>query len=352
MDRADVRVFFRVDGNEEIGSGHFVRCRLLARALREAGALSSFVTSTPECMLVHELYDEGFDVLQVSKELASSSEALVGLLGHPDGTLVVVDDNREGFYTREFFESLRRHGFKVMLISFKPEFYDVVDVYLNQNLLALEYSFPTARDAHLLLGPHYAVMDSDFARLRSEDHKAPEDVRVIIVTFGGADRTQQSVKTIEALCRLATLPESVLLIVGGLFGNVLELQNLLKLRPELHVELHINTSRMAELMASSDLAVTSGGLTAWELACLGVPNAIVSTAEGERQTGLVLHDRGYAHYVGHYDEVSSVELAQDIQVLIQDRPRRQQMSLRCLELVDGHGTRRVVEHIKTLFERS
>lgn len=59
----------------------------------------------------------------------------------------------------------------------------------------------------------------------------------------------------------------------------------------------------------------SGGLTAWELACLGVPNVIVSTAEGERQTGLVLHGRGYVHYVGHYDEVSSVELAQDIQLL-------------------------------------
>lgn len=54
-----MRVFFRVDGNQEIGSGHFIRCRLLARALREAGAPASFVTSTPECMLVHELCGEG-----------------------------------------------------------------------------------------------------------------------------------------------------------------------------------------------------------------------------------------------------------------------------------------------------
>jgi UDP-2,4-diacetamido-2,4,6-trideoxy-beta-L-altropyranose hydrolase len=224
-------------------------------------------------------------------------------------TVLVVDDHREAFYASDFQQGIREAGFRLVMITFRHDVRFAADIVHNQNLLALEHDYGVADHTRLLLGPRYAVLDDAYRHPRSERAGVPERARVVLVTFGGADRTNQSRKVVEALASLEDPPDRVILVVGGLYTHAEELKEYVDGLPDLAVELHVNTSKMPELMAASDLAVSSGGLTAWELACLGVPNIILSTADAERQTGRLLSRRDYAHYLGHHDEAAGADVA-------------------------------------------
>ena len=50
------------------------------------------------------------------------------------------------------------------------------------------------------------------------------------------------------------------------------------------MRLVVNAPNMAELMAWADVAISAAGSTAWELACMGLPAALIVVAEN--QTGI------------------------------------------------------------------
>lgn len=339
-----MRILFRVDAGPETGSGHFMRCQLLALALREREIKPGFLTSTPENVLLQEATENGFPLVPLDKDDAMSSTAIVEAATEAEAEVLIVDDHRSGLHDRPFQELVRQSGLRLMMISFQHEPYFVADAVHNQNLLALEHNYSAEDYTDLLLGPRYAVLDKAYRRLRPEAPQITNDVHTILLTFGGADHTGQTRKVVDALTQLASPPERVIVVVGGMYEDP-DALNLYLDSMSLKTDLHVNTSRMPELMADADMAVSSGGLTVWELACLGVPNVILSTADTQRQTGELLAREGHAAYLGHHHEVSQADIVTRLDELVADPSRRRHMAQQSWQLVDGHGTERVVDYI-------
>lgn len=349
-----MQVVFRVDAGPEAGSGHFIRCRRLARTLRERDVESGFITATPKNPLLREASDEDFSLIPLSDEEEMDAENVVETLSRhaPEANVLVVDDHRSGFHVRSFQETIRRSGLKLVIISFHHEPHFVADAVVNQNLLALERNYSTDSNTDLLLGPRYAVLDKTYQMLRPDSPTVRDEVGTVLVTFGGADHTGQTRKVIDALTRLESPPERVIVVVGGMYPDPDDLNRHLDTLPALNAELHVNTSRMTELMAAADLGISSGGLTAWEFACLGVPNVILSTADAQRQTGQLLDQKGYAKHLGHHEDTTSEDIVRVLDRLISKPSRRHEMGRRSWELVDGRGTDRVAEYLHDLLTPS
>lgn len=347
---SSMQVVFRVDAGPQAGSGHFMRCRRLARALRERNVESGFMTSTPQNPLLREAADEDFSLIPLSDEEATDADAIVETVSRraPEADVLVVDDHRSGFHSRSFQETIRRSGLKLVMISFHHEPHFVADAVLNQNLLALERNYSTESHTDLLLGPRYAVLDKTYRMLRPDSPKVRDEVGTVLVTFGGADHTGQTRKVVDALTRLESPPERAIVVVGGMYSDPDALADHLETLPELNTDLYVNTSRMPKLMASADLAISSGGLTAWEFACLGVPNVILSTADAQRQTGQLLDRKGYAKHLGHHDDTTQRDIVDVLDRLIAKPSRRREMAWRSRKLVDGRGTDRVAEYVLEL----
>ena len=343
-------VLFRVDAGRTVGSGHFVRCRLLARALREDGLRSCFVTATPENSLVAEARREDFPVVPLEEGEAVDAAALALRADEHGrvGSVIVVDDHRTGFHDLDFQRGIRRAGLGLMMISFRREPHFVADIVHNQNLLALEHEYSVEDHTTLLRGPRYAVLDGAYRALRPERPSVPDEVEEVLVTFGGGDHTGQTRKVVDGVARARPKLRRAIVVVGAMYPEPGELRRHLDGLAALESELHVNTSRMPELMARADLAVSSGGLTAWELACLGVPNVVLSTAETQRETGRLLHRRDCVHYLGHHDEVTAGDVARCVSSLSADRERRRRLCVRSRDLVDGRGTERVIRHVREL----
>jgi spore coat polysaccharide biosynthesis predicted glycosyltransferase SpsG len=286
-------------------------------------------------------------VITLDAQEAVDPDAMLARIGdrRSPSALLVIDSNLSPLCATDFQQRVRRAGLRLMMITFHHDCHFVADIVHNQNLLALQHDHAVEPYTTLLLGPRYALLADAFQHLGQEGQDTSQQVETLLISFGGADSMNQTKRVIAALAAMKSAPPHIIVVVGALYPYIDELGLLLSKESQLSTELHINTSEMPKLMAQSDLAITSGGSTVWELACAGIPNVVISTSEPERQTGLLLASRDLCCYVGHHDQISQEQIADALAVLMADQEWRRGMALAGKRLVDGQGVQRVINHM-------
>lgn len=343
-------IFFRVDADNFIGTGHFFRCLFLARELKKKGLFSTFLIVEPAEKIRHLLKREGIEIRAIPAEYAFVSSYLLRCINNlkKNISLLIVDHPEGPFYNPEFQINIRKSNIPLMMITFRSEKHFYADVVHNQNLFALTEKYSAEPHTRLLLGPEYIILDERYLTLRHNNRDVRNRVETFFVFFGGVDCSGLTLKVLRALTMLEEIPGKIITVVGALYSQERELRTFLHDHPELPVELHVNTSNMPLLMAEADLAITSGGMSIWELACLGIPDIIISTSEREKVHTPLLDQRGACLYVGHYDEVSEKQITDSVKKLAGDRQQREAMSKAAMNVVDGSGTQKVVQHMMEL----
>lgn len=99
---------------------------------------------------------------------------------------------------------------------------------------------------------------------------------------------------------------------------------------------HVQTLRMAELMAAADLCIGAGGIATWERCCVGLPAIAMPTADNQRRQTV---DAAAAGLLLLHDE--DEDLAFHIKTVMEDEDLRQSLSRTCMQTVDGLGVTRV-----------
>jgi UDP-2,4-diacetamido-2,4,6-trideoxy-beta-L-altropyranose hydrolase len=102
---------------------------------------------------------------------------------------------------------------------------------------------------------------------------------------------------------------------------------------------------MAGLMVDADLAIGAGGTTSWERCALGLPTVIVRLAGNQDAIARRLDEAGAAVDAGAVELLNVATLSGLVSRLAEDRSRREQMSERAWNLVDGRGVERVAHHL-------
>jgi len=96
-------------------------------------------------------------------------------------------------------------------------------------------------------------------------------------------------------------------------------------------------------MEWSDVAVTGGGSTCWEMAYAGVPSLALILVENQKGIVEFLHSSGILIPLGEYKDLTSEKILSAIKFLISDPEKRAQMSRKGQTLIDGQGAFRVAD---------
>jgi len=268
----------------------------------------------------------------------ADKELIVQVLGRHADAWVALD----GYHFDPVYqECVRRKGHRLLVIDdiAHLERYDV-DVLLNQNIHADQLVYHLNPDASLLLGTQYALLRPEFLPWRSWQRQTRPVARNVLVTLGGSDPNNVSLKVVRALRRLDGFPLDVRIIAGPASGNLEELQAAIRILPG-ETRILTDVSNMPKLMAWADVAVSAGGSTCWELAFMGLPNIVLVLSDDQRRIGQGLGAEGVALNLGWHEEVSEGQIAEALGQLVEDRARRETMSARGRQLVDGRGAARV-----------
>jgi spore coat polysaccharide biosynthesis predicted glycosyltransferase SpsG len=110
--------------------------------------------------------------------------------------------------------------------------------------------------------------------------------------------------------------------------------------------MHVQSERMAELMAESDLAIGAAGTSSWERCCLGLPALLVSLAENQLPIARSVAERGAGLYLGSHAEVTAAAIGAAVEDLRREPDRLAAMARTAAELVDGQGVQRVMVQLK------
>ncbi len=223
-----------------------------------------------------------------------------------------------------------------------------VSAVLNQNIDAQAAYYDVEPGVDLLLGPEFALIRREFAKVRACSRAlAPTGWRVL-VSMGGADPTQATEVVLMALWQIPT-PLEVVVVVGAANLRGPEIAEaaagLQAARQDISVRVISASKSLAELMAWADLAIVAGGSTVWELMCVGTPGVIVVVAENQVLACLEIRRRSLGVVVDGRSGFGPTELRDAIGKLLSDPLLRAELRERGMRVVDGHGAARVLERI-------
>ena len=351
-----MNIAFRVDASNQIGTGHFMRCLTLADELKKQGAQIRFISRNlpphlsemlnakgmESISLITEATQESIDELAHSSWLGTSqtqdAQASIQTLADQSWDWIVVDH----YALEERWESAVRVSCKkLMVIDDLADRQHDCDVLLDQNYyvdMQTRYLSKVPARCQLLIGPQYALLREEFRTLREKVKVRTGDVKKILVFFGGVDADNYTSLAINALAEL-NIRLQVDVVIGVQHPNREQIQQACIMNG---YSCHVQTSRMAELMAEADTAIGAGGTATWERCCLGLPAISICVAENQRKQ--IADAAEIALLYAPISERNLVEVIRDhVDSLLENSALIKLISDTAMKFVDGRGVFNIVK---------
>ncbi len=348
-----MKIRIRTDASVRIGTGHVMRCLTLADRLKPHADVS-FICQELEGDLITYIGSRGYEV----RSLPSSgghweidAETTIAVL-NAEAELAPVDWFIVDHYGLDagYESAIRNHVDKVMVIDDLADRPHSCDLLLDQNPYfdgSKRYEGLVGQGSLLLLGPEYALLKPEFVAARKEVARTGE-IRNLLLSFGGADSTGETVKSLQAIEGIQKQSGDKLRIkvLMGRINKQAEQIRALCRRME-YADCYDHVENVAALMQEADLAIGSGGTTTWERCCMGLPSIVIMTADNQVELSEHAAALGVISLLGHSEHVRTDDIQAQV-VRFMDNPEELlEMSARGLNLVDGLGADRTIKELFT-----
>ena len=367
-------VVIRADANSKIGMGHVMRCLSVADALLKRGEEVLFVTAddTPVPLLTKKgipyrvLHTDYADmeaelpgllcILQELTQRAELPEEVLSRMSSQRKDIAILVDSY--YVTEKYLAALKKRITTIYMDDIYAFSYPV-DMLINYNIYGEEMGYEkdaAFADTKLLLGANYVPLREEFSagagyvQSRKELSLGAANVTLaeeggILITTGGSDSFNLAGQLLMEAMKYDALKEKEYHVVSGsLNPHIGELQALEQKHENIHI--HCNVTNMAELMAESEVALSAGGSTLYELCAMGVPVIAFSFAENQERLVQTFVKRGIAQYGGNYRTDGNKMIQNTIaglQKLCGDEALKTEYRRKALQLVDGRGAERIAE---------
>ena len=350
-----------MDASRDIGTGHVMRCLAVANEAKRRDWECIFVLRDPEDGVVK--YINSFDH-RVS-ELISADGRKVTDNATPHGNWLPVPQIQDANETVEIIFKLdpdwiivdhyaldatwlsivKKSNAKILVIDDLGDRELNCDVLLDQNLgaSAEKYHGKLPSNCQLLLGPTFALLRSEFKdwRERSLEGRLNRNVENILITMGGVDISNYTLRTLIEVAKSEHAKKCVFtVVIGSSYPHTDALHEFVE-ETKLRISVLSNVKNMAEIMSKSDLCIGAGGSTSWERCCLGLPT--ISFAIADNQIGVLAElEKNKCTIISSLERISL-----DFEKLISEEHSQQlkKLSLNSSKVTDGNGIKLLLERL-------
>ena len=197
-------LIIRADASIAMGTGHVMRCLALAQAWQDEGGECIFAMAETTAASEERIRAEKFAVTNVVACPGTPQDAAQGVdlaLAH-HAPWIVVDGYQ---FDVEYQRKLKAAGLKLLVVDDTGHAGAyVADLVLDQNAHATKDLYQL-REPYtvLLLGPRYALLRREFKTWRAWKREIAPIARKVLVTVGGTDPGNLTIRVIRALRMLA-----------------------------------------------------------------------------------------------------------------------------------------------------
>lgn len=354
---------FRTDAAGDIGFGHLRRCLTLAKVAARRGHAVTFLLSESSDNTAAGLLDG----------IAGRIERIAGD-GHPAaetaalaraGALpcdVMVADVAHGRVLAErrnlpaYLTALHGHAKRLAVLEGLGSDAITGEADGIAELIVTPYAFdpastPRPRQSRQVIGAGYAILDDAYGADALNARAIAPQGRRILVTTGGSDPAAVAPRVLQACEAAEPAPLEIRVVVGPYFSPALrrEIARLAEMSRHAVSLVEAPEDLRAEMLWC-DLAISTSGLTKYELAASGTPAILLSHDAAHARNNLAFAALGSAEDLGEAEKVSPAALAASITRLLGDAGARETMARRGRQTVDGKGAARIVDAIEDLMQ--
>lgn len=313
-------VLIFTEAGKQDGYGHLMRCLAIAQGFKKRQIKPIFyLRGNPG---VDDIL-KGF-----SRRIVDWLKVCVDVKGR----IVIIDSYHAG---RNFCKQVYKVARKVIFIDDNKRIPYPGGYVLNSSILSEDISYPDNPRVGYLLGPKYHPLRREFWEVPVKVIR--KRVEKVLVTFGGSDMTNATLRILKILKeQYPDFKKSI--IVGRGFSNI----NRIKTEAGKNTALIYSpdAQSMKREMLKTDICISGGGQTTYELARLGVPTIGICFAHNQllNLTGFARH--GFIKFAGWYNEKTVCNKIKECLDTLTYK-NRLKMSRAGRKLVDGSGAMRV-----------
>ena len=260
-----MRIAIRTDSSVNIGSGHLIRCLTLANELRRRGVTVIFICRELPGNLINKIVDCAHYVHRLAapplttkfttSDLNNQYAAWLAVTVEHDAqeTKAILSANSCDWLIvdhyaldRAWEQLIRPYVNKILVIDDLANRHHDCDLLLDQNYFkteSLRYKEKVPPLCKCLLGPRYALLQSEYAQLRSIIPPRDGHIFRILVFFGSVDPTNQTAKVLTALTAASLAQLGIDLVIGANHHDFATIEKLAAMRPATFV--HTNLPSLA-----------------------------------------------------------------------------------------------------------
>ncbi len=218
-----------------------------------------------------------------------------------------------------------------------------VDLVINGSPSSQSMNYSELGPQNSLLGPSYQIIRSDL-NIRESKTKNLEP-KNLFISIGGSDPLdiRQSIASfaVNKICQ--NWPRlKVNMVVGPLQQKFLA-------EKHHNFTLHFAPKNYPTLLANSNLAISAGGQTLFELASCGVPTLAFAVGDDQLPNLRALNDLNAIKYIGRALNQNWLQnLFNGISDLMENSEIRLKISKNASKIIDGKGSARIADAIKSL----
>jgi len=354
-----MKIAFRVDSSNIIGSGHLIRSINLAKSFSANSIECIFFSKNLYGNLNELITDAGFELsiidskVDMNKIQTDNHLSWIGGCEKEDANvslkkakklkidLIIVDHYSLSF---EWEQTFQNNNIKVFVID---DFFDrkhACNYYLNQNIGVTSQNNFLSSETIIFQGPKYALLSDKYMNLRKDLNKEYVNLR-ILVNFGGMDKTNLTCKLIDCLEACNNIKKADIHVVLG--PGFIHKKEVLARKTETSFDfvIHHNPENFPELIAWSNLFIGGCGSTSWERCCLSTPSLAISQSENQNN---ILEELAK---VGAVKEITFPFSSREIDNQISNLTVLNFKSLKIMskissKICDGNGCSRIVDYIR------
>lgn len=337
-------VFFRADSNNQIASGHIMRCISIAQAFKDMGQKVVFLVADDNPVEMLERAKMEYLILNsVWNQLTDEIETMKSILLKEEKPFLIVDTYQVSQY---YVDELSSYA-NICYLGSKKEYLGKLKALINYSTdIDFEfYSSNYGKDTKLLLGASYAPLRKEFLEIT---HRKSKNGRCrILLTTGNTDPNGYVDRILNQIVSIDCFEQmEVKVVVGRMFDNKHVLHD--HFDSFENITLHENVVSMSTLMSESDLAVSANGTTVYELAAAKVPTISFAMVEEQVKSARKLSELGVVDYCGELYKNEIICIEEIIKKIINyvSKPQdREALAHNANSIIDGRGCERIVKSL-------
>jgi len=340
------KIAIRCITDKRKGYGNLTRCITLAESLKKFSIKPIFLIDN--CNVTKfELRRRNlsYSIISTKCQTSVATKTLIGYL-HKQKIEFLILDMRDK--CELISKKLSKSNIKIIIIddAFCKNVYG--NVIFNGTIVNKFHKYVyRSNNIKKYLGSQFFLANPNFKKSRNKIIKNNKKFNILI-SFGGSDPTNLTMFVLKQIWDLPGI--RIRVVLGPFFNNNNEIKKFCRNRNNISI---LNSPlRIWNVFKNSDIAITKGGLTLYELAIMGVPTICIDGFKHEQDSTLAFAKKGVILNLGMQYSTKSFSLKDQLTKLLKEHMARKVMSSNGIKAVDGAGLARSTLLIKKFIEKS